>query len=99
MPVIKGLFVGIGGAHGHQVMMDEFMVHTGASIGGTNTHIMHSSGFNAELGYNFNSFIKNKYLGIYPVVHVAYTHLFMTNHSMPNLTLNAGFRVGFKQWN
>ena len=97
--VVKGLFVGIGGAHGHQVMMDEFMVHTGASIGGTNTHIMHSSGFNAELGYNFGSFIKNKYLGIYPVVHLAYTHLFMTNHSMPNLTLNAGFRVGFKQWN
>jgi hypothetical protein len=97
--LVKGLFAGIGGAHGHQVMMDEFMVHTGASIGGTSTHIMHSSGFNAELGYNFSSFIKNKYLGIYPVVHVAYTHLFMTNHSMPNLTLNAGFRIGFKQWN
>jgi hypothetical protein len=97
--LVKGLFAGIGGAHGHQVMMDEFMVHTGTSIGGTNPHIMHSSGFNAELGYNFSSFIKNKYLGIYPVVHVAYTHLFMTNHSMPNLTLNAGFRVGFKQWN
>lgn len=97
--LVKGLFAGIGGAHGHQVMMDEFMVHTGSSIGGTNTHIMHSSGFNAELGYNFSSFIKNKYLGIYPVVHLAYTHLFMTNHSMPNLTLNAGFRVGFKQWN
>lgn len=97
--LIKGLFVGIGGAHGHQVMMGEFMTHTGSSIGGTNPHIMHSSGYNAELGYNFASFIKNKYLGIYPVVKLAYTHLFMTNHSMPNLTLSAGFRVGFKQWN
>lgn len=97
--VVKGLFAGIGGAHEHQVMLDEFMTHTGASIGGTSPHIMHSSGFNAELGYNFSSFIKNKYLGIYPVVHLAYTHLFMTHHSMPNLTLNAGFRIGFKQWN
>ncbi|MCD6017239.1 MAG: hypothetical protein K0S53_360 [Bacteroidetes bacterium] len=97
--LIKGLFVGIGGAHGHQVMMGEFMTHTGSSIGGTNPHIMHSSGYNAELGYNFGSFIKNKYLGIYPVVQLAYTQLFMTNHSTPNLTLSGGFRVGFKQWN
>jgi hypothetical protein len=97
--LIKGLFVGIGGAHGHQVMMDEFLVHTGSSIGGTNTHIMHSTGFNTEIGYNFNSFIKNKYIGIYPVVQLAYTQLFMSHHSMPNLTLSGGFRVGFKQWN
>lgn len=97
--LIKGLFVGIGGAHGHQVMGDEFMIHPTSSMMGTNSHIMHSTGLNAELGYNFSSFIKNKYLGIYPVVHVAYTHLFMMNHSMPNLTLNAGFRVGFKKWN
>lgn len=97
--LLKGLFVGIGGAHGHQVLMGEFMTHTGTSIGGTNSHIMHSTGFNTELGYNFGSFIKNKYLGIYPVVQLAYTQLFMTNHSMPNLTVSAGFRVGFKQWN
>ncbi|MES2764002.1 MAG: hypothetical protein V4677_17430 [Bacteroidota bacterium] len=95
----KGLFVGIGGAHGHQVPIGEFMTHTGSSIGGTSTHIMHSSGFNLEVGYNFPSFIKDKYLGIYPIVQAAYTHLFMTGHSMPNLTLSAGFRVGLKQWN
>lgn len=97
--LVKGLFVGIGGAHGHQISMDEFLTHTGSSIGGTNSHIMHGTGFNVEIGYNFNSFIKNKYLGIYPVVHASYTHLFMMNHSMPNLTLSAGFRVGFKKWN
>lgn len=97
--LIKGLFVGIGGAHGHQVIMDEFLVHTGSSIGGTNSHIMHSTGFNTEIGYNFNSFIKNKYLGIYPVVQLAYTHLLMTHSSIPNLTISGGFRVGFKQWN
>lgn len=97
--LIKGLFIGIGGAHGHQVPMGEFLTHTGSSIGGTNPHITHSSGYNTELGYNFGSLIKNKYLGIYPVIQMAYTHLFMANHSMPNLTLSAGFRVGFKQWN
>ena len=96
--LIKGLFVGIGGAHGHQVAMGEFITHTGSSIGGTNSHILHSSGLNTELGYNFRSFITNKYVGIYPVVQVAYTHLFNANYSMPNLTLSAGFRVGFKQW-
>ena len=97
--LVKGLFMGIGGAHGHQVMGDEFVTHPTSSIIGTNTHIMHSTGFNTELGYNFNSFIKNKYVGIYPVVHVSYTHLFMMNHSMPNFTMSAGFRVGLKQWN
>ena len=97
--LIKGLFVGIGGAHGHQVMMDEFLVHTGSSIGGTNSQIMHSTGFNTEIGYNFNSFIKNKYIGIYPVVQLAYTHLLMSQRALQNLTLSGGFRVGFKQWN
>jgi hypothetical protein len=82
--LIKGLFVGIGGAHRHQVMGDEFMTHPTSSIKGTNARMMHSTELNAELGYNFNSVIKNKYLGIYPVVHVAFTHLFMSNHSMPN---------------
>ena len=97
--LVKGLFVGIGGAHGHQIMGDEFIIHPTSSMMGTNSYIMHSTGFNSEIGYNFGSFIKNKYLGIYPVVQLAYTHLFMPNHSMPNLTLSAGFRVGFKKWN
>jgi len=96
--LVKGLFFGIGGAHGHQIDFDEFLVHPGSAIGGNNTHIMHSSGFNTEIGYNFNSFIKDKNIGIYPTVNLAYTHLFMVNHSMPNLTLNAGFRLGFKKF-
>lgn len=97
--IVKGLFAGIGGAHGHQVMMDEFMVHTGSSIGGMNPHIMHSSGYNLELGYNFSSLIKDKYVGVYPNVLLSYTQLFMTGHSMPNLTFSAGFKIGLKQWN
>ena len=95
----RGLFIGIGGAHGHQIGMTDFIDKPAASIGGTHTHIMHSSGFNVEAGYNFNSLIKESSVGLYPVVLVAYTHLFMTNHSMPNLTLNAGFRLGWKKWN
>ncbi len=78
------MFVGIGGANRHQVMGDEFMTHPTSYIMGTYARMMHSTELNAELGYNFNSVIKNKYLGIYPVVHVAFTHLFMSNHSMPN---------------
>lgn len=95
----KGLFVGIGAAHGHQISMDDFIDKPMAAMGGTHTHIMHSSGFNLEAGYSFNSLIKNKSVGLYPVVHAAYTHLFMTNHSLPNLTLNAGIRIGWKKLN
>ena len=93
------LFAGIGGAHAHQIMMDEFLVHPTSSIGGTNTNIMHSTGFNVELGYNFNSFIKGKYIGIYPNVLLSYTHLFASTQTFQNLTFSAGFKVGLKQWN
>lgn len=97
--IVKGLFVGIGGAHGHQIDLKEFLTHPVSAIGGNNKHILHSSGFNAEVGYNFNSFIKNKYIGIYPTVHIGYTHLVMSHHhSLQNLTLNAGFRIGFKKF-
>ena len=97
--IVKGLFAGIGGAHAHQIMMDEFLVHPTSSIGGTNTNIMHSTGFNVELGYNFNSFIKGKYIGIYPNVLLSYTHLFASTQTFQNLTFSAGFKVGLKQWN
>lgn len=95
----EGLFVGIGAAHGHQIDMDDFIDKPMAAIGGTHTHIVHSSGFNLEAGYSFNSLIKDKSVGIYPVVNLAYTHLFSTNRSMPNLTLNAGIRIGWKKIN
>lgn len=97
--LVKGLFAGIGGAHGHQVLMDEFLIHPTSSIGGTNTHILHSTGFNVELGYNFSSFLRNRYVGIYPNLLLSYTQLFMTNHSMPTLTFSGGIKVGLKQWN
>lgn len=97
--LVKGLFTGIGGAHGHQVMGDEFVTHPTSSLFGTNMNIMHSSGYNVELGYNFNAFPKNKYVGIYPNLLLAYTQLFMTHQSIGNLTFTAGFRVGLKQWN
>lgn len=97
--LFKGFYAGIGGAHGHQILMDDFIDKPAAAIGGTHTHIMHSSGFNIETGYNFNSLIKDRSVGLYPVINLAYTHLFMTNHSMPNLTFNAGFRLGWKKWN
>ncbi|MDF2448459.1 MAG: hypothetical protein K0R26_963 [Bacteroidota bacterium] len=97
--LIKGLYAGVGGAHGHQVMIGEFLTHTGSSIGGTNPHIMHSSGYNVEAGYVFRSLIKDSFVGLYPTVQVAYTHLFSASHSMPNVILNAGFKIGFRKWN
>jgi hypothetical protein len=97
--IVKGLFAGIGGAHAHQIIFNEFLVHPTSSIGGTNSHILHSTGLNAELGYNFNSFIKDKYIGIYPNVLISYTQLFASGQAIPNITLSAGLKIGLKKWN
>lgn len=97
--LVKGLFLGMGGAHAHQIMMDEFLIHPASSILGSNTKINHSTGLNLELGYNFNSFIKDKFIGIYPNLLLTYSHLFAPNYSSPNFTFSAGFKVGFKKWN
>lgn len=96
--LVKGLFFGIGGSHSHQIRMNDFLTHPGGAIGGTDPHITHSSGYNLELGYNFNSFIRDRYVGIYPNLHIGYAQTFTTGQSFQNLTFNAGFRVGMKKW-
>lgn len=96
--ITKGLYAGIGGAHGHQIDFDEFLTHPISAIGGNNTHIMHSSGYNLELDYNFNPIFTFKKGGsLYPNVMLSYTQLFMMHHTMPDLALNFGIKYGFKK--
>ena len=96
--LVKGLFFGIGGSHAHQIKIDDFLVHPVGAIGGTDPHITHTTGYNLELGYNFNSFIRDRYVGIYPNLHIGYAQTFTTHQSFQNLTFNAGFRIGLKKW-
>ena len=93
MTIVKGLFLGVGGAHGHQIMMGDFINEPTSAIAGSNEHIMHGSGFNAEVGYNFNPFLKR----IYPNLLVSYTQLMGNHQNFPNLTVSAGFRIGIKK--
>ena len=93
MTIVKGLFIGIGGAHGHQIMMNDFMNEPTSALAGSNEHIMHGSGFNTELGYNFKPFLKR----IYPNVLVSYTQVMGHHRNFPNLTVSAGLRIGLKK--
>ncbi len=95
--LVKGLFFGIGGAHGHQVYMNHFIEEPGSSLAGSNEHIMHGSGYNAEIGYHFKSFVKNKYIGIYPNLLLSYTQVLGHHHNFSNLTFTAGFKIGLKK--
>lgn len=97
MSLIKGFYIGVGAAHGHQVKMNEFLIHPTSAIGGINKHILHTSGFNLETGYHFNSLLKNKSYGIYPLVNFAYTQLYSTTHHIPNLMVSIGLKLGFKK--
>ena len=97
MPIIKGLFIGIGGAHGHQIMAKQFLDEPVTAIMGSNEHIMHATGFNTELGYSFSSLIKNKKIGIYPQVTASYTQLSGHREIFKHLCINTGFKIGFKK--
>lgn len=95
--LVKGFYIGIGGAHGHQIMSNYFIDDIGGSIMGSNEHIMHGSGFNFETGYSFPSFIKNKGIGIYPHASASYTQIDGHNRSFKHLALNIGFKIAFKK--
>lgn len=97
--LIKGFYIGIGGAHGHQIMSSHFMDDPTSAIAGSNEHIMHASGFNTAIGYSFGSFIKNKGIGIYPHVSVTYTQLNAHHQTFKHLALNVGFKIAFKKLN
>jgi hypothetical protein len=91
--IVKGLFLGVGGAHGHQIMMNDFINEPTSALAGSNEHIMHGTGFNTELGYNFRPFFKR----IYPNILVSYTQVMGHHHNFPNLTISAGLKIGLKK--
>jgi hypothetical protein len=96
--VLKGFFVGFGGAHGHQILMEDYLEHPVAASMGNHERITHTSGVHADLSYVFKPIITEKKFAVYPYFDLAYTHLFSTVVSWPNLTTNVGLRLGFKRW-
>lgn len=97
IPLIKGIFIGIGGAHGHQIKADEFINDPVTSVMGSNEYIIHATGYNTELGYSFKSLIKNKSVGIYPHTEISFTQLKGHHETFKYFSINAGFKIAFKK--
>lgn len=96
--VVKGFYVGVGAAHGHQIAMAHYLEHPVAASMGNHPQIVHTSGLHADVSYVFKPLIHKTKFGIYPYMDIGYTHLFSTTFSWPNLTGSAGLRIGFKRW-
>ena len=99
LTLVKGLYIGLGAAHGHQIAFHDFETSPVSAIGVYNKSIIHSSGYNIEIGYNFNPLLKTTKLNLYPVVNVAYTQLNSAQLVYKTVSANFGLRLGFKQWN
>ncbi len=99
LTLVRGLYIGLGAAHGHQIAFHDFETSPVSAIGGYNTHIIHSSGYNIEFGYSFNPLLKTTNLNLYPVVNFAFTQLNSAQYVYKTVSANFGLRLGFKQWN
>lgn len=94
----KGFYLGIGGVHNHEIAFHYFMHDAFGSLMATNKHVIHRTGGIAELGYDLRSFIKNKWLGIYPVFNLSVAYM-PDPEINPLINLSIGFRFGMKQKN
>jgi hypothetical protein len=94
----KGLYLGGGFAHHHEVGYPTYVTNTGEAIMGSHGSILHRSGVGLELGYNFKPFYKKGFFSwIYPAFNITYTHMFMDNGENPLITANLGLRIGLKK--
>lgn len=95
-----GLFIGAGFAHHHEVCPMSYMPHPVESMMGSERNILHRSGIDFEVGYNFPAFGKKGFFGaIYPCVDIVATQMFMDHGPNPLVTVNFGLRVGIKKFN
>jgi len=93
----KGFYAGLGGAHNHGIPFKHFEDDPLGSIFATNMHVFHRTGFIAEVGYDFRSFIKKGGFGIYPVTNLSYTYMPGYGNPIQLINLSIGFRFGFKR--
>lgn len=91
----KGLYVGGGFAHNHEVPFDEFLKQPVQAIFGNGKAIIHRSGAALEAGYDFKSIFKK--FGLYPTTNFCFTYLALDSEPNPYLNLSIGLRVGGKK--
>lgn len=98
LPVHKGLFIGIGGSHAHQIGMDHYIEHPVAVSAGNHPSIIHSSGFCIEAGYLFKPIFHFKKAALYPIITTSSIHLFALKESWLLLSTQLGVRLGFNTY-
>jgi hypothetical protein len=90
----KGFYLGGGFAHNHEMAMNNYVDDPMGATMGNSKNLIHRTGIVAETGYDFKSFIKRGWLGIYPVTNLSITYLAFDREPNPLITLSAGFRFG-----
>ena len=93
----KGFYIGLGGAHNHETNIKDYGKDPVGSTMGNGKYIIHRTGMALETGYDFRSFIKKRWLGIYPVTNLCVAYLMGDKEPNPVVLLSVGFRFGFKQ--
>ena len=93
----KGYYLGAGFAHNHEVPFDKYKEDIVGSSIGNGKSIIHRTGLAAETGYDFGSFIKKGWLGIYPHVNLSIAYMVLDKEPNPLVTLSIGFRFGFRE--
>jgi hypothetical protein len=88
----KGLYLGAGFAHNHEVNMDDFLKEPVRSIIGNGDAIIHRTGLVGEFGYDFKSIFKN--FGLYPTANVSFAYLTLDDEPNPLINLSIGVRIG-----
>lgn len=93
----KGFYVGAGFAHNHEVGINDYVKDIAGATLGNSKYIIHRTGVALETGYNFRSFFKKGWLGVYPMIGLSAAYLVADHEPNPFVTLSAGFRFGFKR--
>ena len=93
----KGFYLGGGFAHNHEVAFNDFLNDAPRATLGNSKYIVHRSGLAMETGYDFKSFIKKGFIGIYPVTNLSIAYMALDSEPNPLVTLTVGFRFGLKR--
>lgn len=93
----RGFYFGVGGAHNHGIHFHHFTEDPLGSVFATNQHIMHRTGVIGEVGYDFKSFIRGAWLGMYPVTNLSFTYMPGYGDPVPMVNFSLGFKFGMKK--
>lgn len=93
----KGYYLGGGFAHDHETPFGQYKDDVVRATMGNSKFIIHRTGFALETGYDFKSFIKNSFIGIYPVANLSLAYMLFDEEPNPLVTFSIGLRFGMKR--